>query len=86
VPGLGVGLYGPDVPLAPLLLPLAPFCSSVTPLLFSWLGLAVPAGLAGFTGSVPVLPGTGVTCGVEGPVFICAITSDQACEYRCCKK
>ena len=49
VPGLGVGLYGPDVPLAPLLLPLAPFCSSVRPLLFSGLGLTVSAGLAGFT-------------------------------------
>jgi hypothetical protein len=33
----------------------------------------MPVGLAGLTCSLPVLPAVGGVCGVDGPVFVCAI-------------
>jgi hypothetical protein len=38
----------------------------------------MPVGLAGFTCSLPVLPAAGGVCGVDGPVFVCAITEVPA--------
>ena len=38
----------------------------------------MPVGLAGVTCSLPALPAAGGVCGVDGPVFVCAITEVPA--------